>query len=68
MPHDRRALIDQLKALLTQQRYSSVVVHNYCRSAEHFLEYLAQRAIAVYAATPNHVSGYLGHATPSPRH
>jgi len=34
---DRRALIDQLGALLTDQRYSSVVVHNYCRGAEHFL-------------------------------
>jgi len=62
VPHDRRALIDQLRALLTQQRYSSVVIHNYCRSAEHFLEYLAQRDIAVDAATPDHVSGYLGYA------
>ena len=47
MPHDRSALIDQLRAHLTQQRYDSVVIHNYCRSAEHFLEYLAQRNIAV---------------------
>jgi hypothetical protein len=62
VPHDRRALIDQLRALLTQQRYSSVVIHNYCRSAEHFLEYLAQRAIAADAATPDHVSGYLYYA------
>ena len=59
MPHDRSALIDQLRALLTQQRYDSVVIHNYCRSAEHFLEYLARRNIAVDAATPDHVSGYL---------
>jgi integrase/recombinase XerD len=59
MPHDRGALIDQLRALLTQQRYNPVVVHNYCRSAEHFLEYLAQRDIAVDAATPDHVSSYL---------
>jgi hypothetical protein len=55
VPHDRSALTDRLRALLTQQRYSSVVIHNYCRSAEHFLEYLAQRAIAVDAATPDHV-------------
>jgi integrase len=48
VPHERRALIDQLRAL-TQQRYSSVVIHNYWRSAEHFLEYLAQRDIAVDA-------------------
>src|SRR5260370_3394305 len=56
MPHDRSALSDQLRALLTQQRFNSVVVHNYCRSAEHFLEYLAQRDIAVGAATREHVS------------
>ncbi len=62
MPHDRSVLRDQLRALLTQQRYSSVVIHNYCRSAEHFLEYLARRDIAVDAATPDHVSGYLDHA------
>ena len=30
MPHDGGALIDQLRALLTQQRYSSVVIHNMC--------------------------------------
>jgi hypothetical protein len=41
MPHERSALIDQLRELLTQQRYSSVVIHNYCRSARHFLAYLA---------------------------
>lgn len=62
MPHDRGALIDQLRALLTQQRYNPVVVHNYCRSAEHFLEYLAQRDIAADSATPDHVTGYLGYA------
>ena len=62
MPHDRDALIDQLRALLTDQRYSSVVVHNYCQGAEHFLEYLARRNIAVEAATPAQVSGYLRYA------
>ena len=62
MPNDRSALIDQLRALLTQQRYNSVVIHNYCRSAEHFLEYLARRNIAVDAATPAQVSGYLRYA------
>jgi hypothetical protein len=51
LPHHRSALVDRLRALLTQQRYDSVVVHNYCRGAEHFLEYLAQRDIAVNAAT-----------------
>ena len=60
--HDRCALIDQLRALLTQQRYNPLVIHNYCRSAEHFLEHLAQRDIAVDAATPDRVSGYLRYA------
>jgi hypothetical protein len=59
VPHDRSVLIDQLRALLTHQRYSSVVIHNYCRNAEHFLEYLAQRDIAAEAATPAQVSGWL---------
>ncbi len=59
MSHDRGALIDQLRAHLTEQRYSSVAVHNYCRGAEHFLEHLARRGIAVDAATPEYVSGYL---------
>ena len=36
MPHDRSALIDQLRAHLKQQRFDSVVIHNYCRSAGHF--------------------------------
>ncbi|MFC1610287.1 tyrosine-type recombinase/integrase [Myxococcota bacterium] len=63
MSHDRSALIDQLREFLKQQRYSSVVIQNYCRSAEHFLEYLAQRDIAVDAATPDHVSRYLHYAS-----
>jgi hypothetical protein len=54
MPHDRGALMIQLRALRTHQRFSSVVIHNYCRSAEHFLEHLAQRGVAVDAATPDH--------------
>jgi integrase/recombinase XerD len=59
MPHDRSTLIDRLRALLTQQRYNSVAIDNQCRGAKHFLEYLAQRHLAVEAATPAHVSSYL---------
>ena len=59
MPHNRDALIDQLRAHLTQQRFDSVVIHNYCRSAEHFVECLGRRGIAAEAATPDHVSSYL---------
>jgi integrase/recombinase XerD len=62
MPNERSVLIDQLRELLTQQRYNSVVIHNQCRSAEHFLEYLARRSIAVDAVTPAQVSGYLRYA------
>ncbi len=63
MPHDRSTLIDQLRTVLTHQRYNSVVIDNYCRSAEHFLEYLARRDIGIDAATPDHVSRYLHYAT-----
>ncbi len=62
MPHDRRALIDQLRAHLTQQRYNPAVIHNQCRGAEHFLEYLAQRNVAVDSATPDRVASYLNYA------
>ena len=62
MPHDRSALIDQLRAHLTKQRFVSVVIHDYCRSPEHFVDYLARRQIAVDAATPEHVSRYLRYA------
>ncbi len=59
MPHDHRALIGQLRELLTQQRYNAVAIQNYCRSADQFLNFLAQRQIAVDAATPAEVSRYL---------
>jgi site-specific recombinase XerD len=62
VPNDRRALIDQLRAHLTQQRYNFAVIHNQCRGAEHFLEYLARRNVAVASATPDHVASYLNGA------
>jgi hypothetical protein len=52
MSHDHGVLIAQFRETLTQQRYSPVVVHNYCRNADHFLRYLAERGIDVEAATP----------------
>jgi hypothetical protein len=60
--HHRTALIHQLRAHLIQQRFNPVVIHNYCRGAEHFLEYLAQRNIAVDSARPELVSNYLNYA------
>lgn len=59
MPHEYRALVSQLREALTQQRYNPVVVHNYCRNADHFLSYLAAQGIALEAATPTEVSNYL---------
>jgi hypothetical protein len=59
MSHDHSALIAQFRETLTQQRYSPVVVHNYCRNADHFLRYLAEREIAVESATSAEVSNYL---------
>jgi integrase/recombinase XerD len=59
MPNDHSALIGELRGLLTQQRYSEVVIHNYCRNAEHFLSYLVQRNISAETATPAEVSRYL---------
>ena len=59
MPPDHCALIRQLGETLTRQRYNPMVVHNYCRNADHFLHYLAQRKIAIEAVTPAEVSNYL---------
>lgn len=59
MPHDSGALIAQLREALTQRRYNPVAVHNYCRNASCFLCYMAERKIAVEAATPGDVSNYL---------
>jgi len=59
MSHDHRDLIEQFREALTQQRYNPVAVHNYCRNADYFLHYLAERKIALEAATPTEVSNYL---------
>ena len=59
MPHDHNALNGQFREALTQQRYNSVVIHNYCRHADYFLCYLAERGITLEAVTPTEVSNYL---------
>src|ERR1700680_3344312 len=59
MSHDHTALVNQLRELLTHQRFNPVVVHNYCRSTEYFIEYLSQRGLSVEQATPAQVSSYL---------
>ena len=47
MSNTDRELITELKVILTNQRYSPVVVGNYCSYASGFLDYLAKRDIAV---------------------
>ena len=57
-----RELIAELKAILTSQRYSPVVVGNYCAYARAFLDYLARQDIAVAEVTEAQVAQYLRHA------
>lgn len=59
MSHEHGALVSQFRETLTQQRYSPVVVHNYCRNADYFLCYLVERKIALEAVSPAEVSNYL---------
>ena len=56
-------LIAQLRASLAQQRYSAMVIHNYCVNAESFVRYLVQECIALEVVTPQHVVDYLSAAT-----
>lgn len=59
MSHEYGALVSRFREALTQQRYNPVAVHNYCRNADYFLHYLAERKIALEAVTPTEVSNYL---------
>jgi integrase/recombinase XerD len=59
MSHDHSTLIAQFRKALTQQRYNPVAVDNYCRHADHFRRYLAERKIGLEAVTPTEVSNYL---------
>jgi integrase/recombinase XerD len=63
MTNTDRDLIAELADGLTRQRYSPVVVRNYCAYAREFLAYLAQHEIPVTAVTPSRVAQYLRHAT-----
>jgi len=53
------AMVHQLRNALSQQRYHPVVVHNYCRNAAFFLDYLKERKLALEVVTPSDVSIYL---------
>jgi site-specific recombinase XerD len=63
MSNTDRDLIAELADGLTKQRYSPVVVRNYCAYARDFLSYLAQREIPITTVTPARVEQYLRHAT-----
>jgi hypothetical protein len=62
MSNADRELITKLAEVLTRQNYSRVVVANYCRYAQAFLEYLAKRELLAATVTPREVAQYLGHA------
>ena len=55
-------LIAELRIVLTKQRYSPVVIGNYCAYARGFVEYLAQQNIEVTDVTEAQVAQYLQHA------
>jgi integrase/recombinase XerD len=59
MSKSDRELITELKAILTSQQYSPVVVGNYCAYARGFLDHLARRNILVADATEAQVEQYL---------
>jgi site-specific recombinase XerD len=52
-------VLSELKAVLTSQQYSPVVVRNYCAYARGFLDHLAQRNILVAEVTEAQVERYL---------
>lgn len=55
-------LIAELAEVLAHQKYSPVVVGNYCCYARAFLDYLARRDVSVATVTPPQVEQYLRHA------
>lgn len=62
MPDSRHELIATLNSSLISQRYSPVVVRNYCTYASGFLDYLGQRGIPVADVIDVQVEQYLQHA------
>ena len=55
-------LIAELRSVLTRQKYSPVVIGNYCAYARWFLEYLARRSVPITEVTEAHVAHHLHHA------
>jgi len=59
MSHEYGALVSRFGETLTTQRYHPAAVDNYCRNADYFLCYLAERKIALEVVTPTEVLIYL---------
>lgn len=55
-------LIAELRIVLTTQRYSPVVIGNYCAYARGFVDYLAQRDLPIMDVTEEQVAQYLQYA------
>lgn len=55
-------LIAELRIVLSKQRYSPVVIGNYCAYARGFVEYLAQQNIEIAEVTEPQVAQYLQYA------
>lgn len=54
--------LPKLRDMLLRQRYSPIVIHNYCLYAGQFLAYLEKHAIDLHDVTPDLVAEYLCHA------
>lgn len=67
MSKSDRELLTELKAVLTGQQYSPVVVGNYCAYARGFLDHLARRNILVVDVTEAQVPRPRRVAVGSPR-
>jgi site-specific recombinase XerD len=63
MSSTSRNLIAELAEDLTSQRYSPVVVRNYCAYARDFLAHLARYEVPVTAVTPEDVAHFMRHAS-----
>lgn len=55
-------LIAELRIVLTKQRYSPVVIWNYCAYARGFVEYLVQQNLEIAEVTEAQVAQYLQYA------
>lgn len=55
-------LIAELRIVLIKQRYSPVVIWNYCAYAREFVEYLAQQNLEIAEVTEAQVAQYLQYA------